>query len=265
MPDGGAIVRPMVRRATAPGVYDRAARAYHVARGLPLDALEGWRTAVAPYLAPRPCLPVVDVGSGTGVFARAFAEWFGVRVVGVEPSDAMREEAWHQSAHPDVSYTAGSAAQIPLPEGSCSCAWLSTVIHHIPSLDAAARELRRVLAADAPVFVRSAFPQHHDHITLFRFFPGAREVAQSFPTIAQLVDAFASAGFSLEHVEDVPQVSAPSLEDFCGRLPSLRAVDSTLVRLSDEEFRRGLEAVRLAAREGGSAPVVDRLTLVVLR
>ncbi|MQY10761.1 hypothetical protein SRB5_08740 [Streptomyces sp. RB5] len=35
-------------------------------------------------------MTVLDVGAGTGGFAAAFREWFGVRVLAVEPSAAMR-------------------------------------------------------------------------------------------------------------------------------------------------------------------------------
>ena len=36
----------------------------------------------------------------------------------------------------------GDAARIPLADRSVDAAWLSTVIHHVPDLTAAARELR---------------------------------------------------------------------------------------------------------------------------
>jgi ubiquinone/menaquinone biosynthesis C-methylase UbiE len=245
--------------------YDDTAAAYHATRALPLDALEGWRTAVVRYLSPPPRRPVVDVGAGTGVFARAFAEWFGVRVVGVEPSSGMRAEARRRSAHPLVTWVAGAAEHLPLAHGSGSCAWLSTVVHHLSDLPAAVRELARVLVGDAPVLVRSAFPERHDHIALFRFFPGARRAAERFPTIRQVVDVFSTVGFSLERVEDVSQVSASSLAAFRAGLPRLRTADSTLVRLTDEEFACGLAAVEAALRGDDGRPVVDRLTLMVLR
>jgi ubiquinone/menaquinone biosynthesis C-methylase UbiE len=104
-----------------------------------------------------PALPVLDVGAGTGTFARAFAAWFGVRVVGIEPSAAMREVAERESAHPGVVYRAGSAEAMPLADTSGAVAWLSTVIHHVTDLRALARELRRTLVASAPVLIRSAF------------------------------------------------------------------------------------------------------------
>lgn len=92
---------------------------------------------------------------------------------------------------------------LPLRAASCAAAWLSTVIHHIADLDAAARELRRVLRGDGPVLVRSAFPGREHGITLFRFFPGARRALARFPSVARVGEAFAAAGFRLVEERDV--------------------------------------------------------------
>jgi SAM-dependent methyltransferase len=238
-------------------VYDRG-------RAVPLDGLAAWRTALARYLPPQSGLPVLDLGAGTGLFAVALAEWFGVEVIAVEPAAAMRREALRKRPHPRVTYLAGHAAAIPVGDGQCGSAWLSTVIHHIPDLRACARELRRVLHPGERVLIRSAFPGRLDGITLFRFFPEARRIAEGFPSIAATVAAFAPAGFAPEALESVPQVTADSLRAWCERV-RLRA-DSTLQPLDDAVFARRLaEAERAAAEETPARPVVDRLDLLVLR
>jgi SAM-dependent methyltransferase len=211
-------------------VYDRG-------RAVPLDGLAAWRTALARYLPPQSGLPVLDLGAGTGLFAVALAEWFGVEVIAVEPAAAMRREALRKRPHPRVTYLAGHAAAIPVGDGQCGSAWLSTVIHHIPDLRACARELRRVLHPGERVLIRSAFPGRLDGITLFRFFPEARQIAVSFPSIAATVDAFAPAGFAPEALESVPQVTADGLRTWCERV-RLRA-DSTLQPLDDDVVARG--------------------------
>lgn len=245
--------------------YDRLAATFDRARGLPRDAIEPWRTALARYLPAERNLRVLDLGSGTGRFSVALADWFGARVIGIEPAAGMRRQA-RRHPHPSVACVGGRGESIPLRDRSCDAAWLSTVIHHLADLGATARELRRVLRPGGRVFIRGAFPGRHDHIALLRFFPGARRIAETFPSVEHTARAFASVGFAMEGLESVPQRSAPSLRVFAARVRRMRRADSTLAPLSDDEFARDLAALeRAAAAAPAGAPVVDRLDLLVLR
>ncbi|RZU53162.1 methyltransferase family protein [Krasilnikovia cinnamomea] len=220
------------------------------------DARE-WRTAVARWLDPRPGLRILDLGAGTGSWAQAFTAWFpGVEVTAVEPSAAMRE----RSAYRPV--VAGDAAAIPLLDGSVDAAWLSTVIHHVPDLAAMAGELRRVLRPGAPVLIRSAFAGRHEAITLFRYFPEAVRVLDTYPSVADVDAAFSRAGFSVESLAPVPQTTAASLRDAARTLR--REAHTPLQLITDEEYAAGVARLhRAALTETG--PVVDALDLLVLR
>ncbi len=161
--------------------YDEAAAAaFQAGRELARDGLAGWRAAVARHLAPRPGMRLLDLGAGTGTWAAAFAGWYGAAVVAVEPSAAMRA----RSACPAT--VAGRAEAIPLAAGSVGGAWLSTVIHHVPDLRAAAAELHRVLRPGAPVVIRSAFPGRHQQITLFQYFPEVARALATYPSVAEV-------------------------------------------------------------------------------
>jgi SAM-dependent methyltransferase len=236
---------------------------YVQGRGLSADGLAGWRDAVRPYLEGLD-LPVIDVGSGTGQFAALFPRWFGIEVIGVEPSDGMRGQAIANTSDRRVRYLAGDAAHLPVPGASCGGAWLSTVIHHIPDLEAAAREIRRVVVPGGPVLIRSAFPGRTDGITLFQFFPEAAGVVETFPSIDQVERDFRAAGLRLEQAEPVPQVSVGSLNEFRERV--VPRADTTLREISDDAFAAGLARLDHAISGGNEtgAPV-DYLDLVVLR
>jgi ubiquinone/menaquinone biosynthesis C-methylase UbiE len=149
--------------------YDRHdAAAFEATRHLADQGLAAWRAAVTRHLNSEPGTRVLDLGAGTGMWARAFTDWHdNVEVIAVEPSEAMRARC----LYPQV--LAGDAGAIPLDDNSVDAAWLSTVIHHVPDLTAAARELRRVVRPGGPVLIRSAFAGRHEAITLFRFFPEA--------------------------------------------------------------------------------------------
>ncbi len=157
---------------------------------------------------------------------------------------------------------AGDAAHIPLDTGSVDAVWLSTVIHHVPDLAAAAREIRRVLRPGGPVLIRSAFAGRHEAIALFRYFPEAIRVLDTFPSVADVQAGFAAAGFTTVAVEPVPQQTAPSLRHV---LETMRREAHTPLRLiSDEAYAAGLARLRQAAATS-TGPVVDALDLLVLR
>lgn len=232
------------------------ASAFEATREIAHEGLAGWRDAVARHLAPRAGMRVLDLGAGTGMWARAFTDWYGVEVIGVEPSEAMRA----RSSYPRM--VAGDAIAIPLADASVDGAWISTVIHHVPDLPAAAAELRRVLRPGAPVLIRSAFPGRHAAITLFRFFPEAVRVLDTFPGVAEVSAAFATAGFAPVALQPVPQITADSLRAAADRIR--REAHTPLMLISDEEYRVGLARLQAAASRS-TAPVVDTLDLLVLR
>ena len=232
--------------------YDAVeATSYRVAREIPLDGLSSWRDVLVPYFEPG--RSVLDLGAGTGLFVRAFAEWFpSVSVVAVEPSADMR-------AASGLPMLAGDACSVPLPDASVDVVWMSTVVHHVPDLAAAGVELRRVLRPGGVVVLRSLFRERPDGIGLFRFFPEAVRALSSFPYVAEVADGL---GFGVERLEAVPQVTASSL---ASKASSMRWEADTLLRsLSSEVFSAGLARLREAAAVE-SGPVIDHLDLLVLK
>jgi ubiquinone/menaquinone biosynthesis C-methylase UbiE len=242
--------------------YEEAARGYDAARGLALEGLEDWRKAVSRWLpGDRP--RILDLGAGTGQWSFAFARWFQAKAVAVEPSPAMRKEGVHRTREFRVGWLAGRAESIPLRDASCDAAWLSTVIHHLSDLDASARELRRVVRPGGAVLVRSAFPGRTDRITLFRYFPEAASVVDSYPTIEQTSEAFERAGFQRRELRAVPQVSVGDLASYPQRL-SHRSSDTVLRLMDDDVYARGLERLERDIAAGmETGPLVDELDLLV--
>ncbi|MCU7727716.1 class I SAM-dependent methyltransferase [Actinoplanes sp. KI2] len=238
--------------------YDEAdAAAFGATRHLGDEALRAWREAIAQHVDLGPGARLLDLGSGTGSWSRALRGWWPrAEVIGVEPSAAMRERAGQPPALP------GSAEAIPLDDASVDAVWLSTVVHHIPDLAAAAREVRRVLRPGGPVLIRSAFAGRHAAITLFRYFPEAIAVLDRYPSVADVEGAFAAAGFATVALAPVPQVTASSLRDAVAGLR--REAHTPLQLIDDDAYAAGLRRMRQAA-ESATGPVVDALDLLVLR
>jgi SAM-dependent methyltransferase len=236
---------------------DTAAAAFQASRHLSEDGLAAWRSAAERHLAPRPGQRLLDLGSGTGSWARAFTTWFpGIEVLAVEPSAAMRARSVY------LPVIAGHAGHVPLGDGVVDAVWISTVIHHVPDLAAAARELRRVLRPDAPVLIRSVFAGRYDGLALVRCFPEAAEVLDTYPSVEAVEAAFAGAGFRTAALEAVPQTTAATWDEAAALLR--RDAHTPLKLISDEAYEAGLARQRhFAATEPG--PVVDTLDLLVLR
>ena len=80
----------------------------------------------------------------------------------------------------------------------------------------------------------------------------------------QVEAAFGAAGFLVEDLRSVAQVSATSLAAYRDKVR--RRADTGLRLLPDDQFAAGLAALeRDADAETTPAPVVDRLNLLVLR
>lgn len=227
--------------------YDeRTATAYKAAREIPRDGLSEWRDAVRRHLSPTPGMTLVDVGAGTGQFASAFSDWFGVTVVAVEPSAAMRSRI---PRSPAIQAREGNASALPLPDESADAAWLSLVIHHVADLEVAAHEIRRVLRPGAPVLIRQGFPGRLDGVELVRWFPETARAVSAYPSVAATCTAFAAAGFRQHSLEPVRETSSASLADLLGQVDTLRVADTTIRGLTDDEFLRGRERLRRAVRD----------------
>jgi SAM-dependent methyltransferase len=244
--------------------YDRqTAAAYKTVREIPRDGLSDWREAVRRYVHPAPGTALVDIGAGTGQFAAAFSDWFDLSVLAVEPSAAMRDRIPRK---PGIQVLEGDASSLPLPDESADAAWLSLVLHHIPDLEAAAHEIRRVLRPDAPVLIRGGISgTEYDGIENVRWFPETVRMVDTFPSLTEACAAFAAAGFRLEALEQVCERYPTSLADFLGQVDTLRLADTTLRSLSDDEFLRGKERLRRAVDSGSQEARTNRLDLLVLR
>jgi len=119
---------------TAPEIavaYDRARPGY------PPEAVE---FALEP-LRGRPDLRALDVGAGTGKLTRVLCA-AGVPTVAVEPAPGMLKVLKHLVSRAQV--LAGSAEELPLPDGSVDLVTVGQAFHWF-DLDRALPELARVL------------------------------------------------------------------------------------------------------------------------
>lgn len=113
---------------------------YDAYRPSPPDELLG----VLSALARTTCPTVVDLGSGTGLSSRAWAER-AAHVVGIEPSAPMRRYAQRHTSTDKVSYIAATSEATSLRAGVADLVTASSAIHWMdpfPTFSEAARILR---------------------------------------------------------------------------------------------------------------------------
>jgi SAM-dependent methyltransferase len=133
----------LFRRAVT-GQFDRLAPEWDALRVNP-TRLQAIRSAFAA-IEPDP-EHVLDVGTGSGAAARAAAEmWPNARVVGVDVSPKMIEEARRLAVSDLERYEVADASQLPFPDGAFDVVSLNNMI---PFFD----ELARVTALGGHVAI----------------------------------------------------------------------------------------------------------------
>ncbi len=130
------------------------AETYERGRVLSSEALRTWRTAVEPHIPARGA--ILDIGAGTGRFARALASVAHQPVIAVEPAAGMRRARPDSDA--DVCWVAGAAEALPLTAASTGLVWSAFTTHYF-ELEQAALEMARVLRPSGRALIWHAFPE----------------------------------------------------------------------------------------------------------
>ncbi|MGE0144558.1 MAG: ArsR/SmtB family transcription factor [Planctomycetota bacterium] len=167
------------------------------------------RAEVLAALAPSRWV-VADLGCGTGFLTEVLARRFA-RVIAVDHSDGMLAEARQRIFGEHVEFRRGELDRLPLADGEVDAAFANLVWHHVADMDAAAREVLRVLRPGASAVVSDLLPHEAEWMreTMGDLRLGIEPGA--------VVAALARAGFTeivTESVHDAQHVVAPDGSDF---------------------------------------------------
>jgi ubiquinone/menaquinone biosynthesis C-methylase UbiE len=222
-----------------------------------------WTRALEAHLARRPA-HILDLGCGTGRFSDALSAHFAADVVGLDPSVKMLGQALAKPHSARVRYARASAEAMPLGSGSIDVIFMSMSLHHFSSHAQAAAECRRVLRADGRLFIRNGTREQIPFYPYYPFFPASHPILEDvLPASARIRETFEAAGLQLIAQDLVTQEIAPDWTTYAEKLTTRS--DSVLARLSDEEFERGIAAVRLHAQRADPEAVVEPIDLFVFR
>jgi ubiquinone/menaquinone biosynthesis C-methylase UbiE len=245
--------------------YDERQHAgYAAGRKMSATALATWMEAFRRHLPEARPLTWLDLGSGTGRMTPCLASVFGGPVHGVEPSEKMRARAVADASHPAVSYAAGSAERIPLPDASCDAALVFYVWHHVVDREAAAQELRRVVKPGGKLFVQANFSDRMPDVWWLRVVPEWREAdTAQFRSQDEVTRDFTSTGWTLLARDEVTWLRGASLTEEFDRL-KLRSV-SLFEHVTDEVIDAGFATIEATLPSLGDEPQYETSQLLVLQ
>ena len=132
-------------RGTDASFFDRLAGEWDKVAGTFRTGVARERTALG--LFPRSFV-VADLGCGTGYMAESLVD-VATRVICVDRSEAMlaeaRERIERRGPRAQVDYRSGTLDALPIDDEELDGLTCGMVLHHLEDLDAALREMRRVL------------------------------------------------------------------------------------------------------------------------
>jgi len=239
-----------------PAGYDRA-------RDHGPEVLALWMDVVASLVGTDTVHTILDLGCGTGRFSQGLAIHFNARVVGIDPSAKMLEQAHAKRRGAGVNYGRGTAEALPVATGIVDVIFISMSFHHFRDSAHAAEECRRVLRKGGTVIVRTGTREQIPLYPYVPFLPQMDAILKDvLPSGADLVDVFARAGFRTHTHRIVTQPIAPTWTAYADKLAA--GSDSALARLPPGELTKGIEAVRRhdAAAQG---PVVEPIDVFCFR
>lgn len=142
---------------------------------------------------------VLDVGCGTGNYARALQEVTGCNISGIEPSAQMRHRAEHAAKW--TALLGGSAEKLPFQDHSFDLLYSTDVIHHVGDRAAFFAEAARVLAPRGMIAtVTDSRQDIARRRPLSSYFPETVAVElQRYPAMETLRAEMADAGFTAIH------------------------------------------------------------------
>lgn len=187
------------RRDRGPEFFDRVAGDWDTI-GTDFASGQARQRAVAQLVDSD--LIVADLGCGTGYVARALLG-VAAKVIAVDASEGMLDEARRNlelaPAGTEVELRRGELDALPIADGEVDGAIAGMVFHHLPSLDSALTEMRRILRPGGTAVVLDLEPHReawlHDAL-------GDRHLGLEPATVAKAMERVGFEAVRVEALDD---------------------------------------------------------------
>lgn len=219
----------------SPSDYDDLAQAFAAHRSADGAVVEALRGRIAHVSGAR----VLEVGCGIGNYVIGLQERTGAWCCGVDPSRAMLALARARAAR--AAWIRGRAEALPFDADTFDLVFFVDVMHHVGDPARALAEAFRVTRPGGSVCVATEDEQGIRARLHSRYFPEvvAVELAR-YPPIGELRAAFEACG--AVRVEQQHTKTRQRVTDIA---PYRDRAFSSLHRIPEEAYRRGLERMRL--------------------
>ena len=235
--------------------YSRLAADYDAARADETVDRDFWLLGLREMGDLRVGERILDLGAGTGRFARLLAE--SARVVAL---DTSREMLLASKGKMEFARARGDAHRLPFRDGTFDATVVVMVLHHVAHLKAVLREIARV---SRKVVIATTDMRTRDLGILGEAFPSLVAIDRArFPRIDEIARDLEGAGFHRVRVED--RALRRSLPVAAQIERVRKKYISTLDLIPEEEFRRGLAFLEreLPRRYGETFVVSGRFTFL---
>lgn len=164
---------------------------------------------------------VADLGTGTGYLLPVLGGQFR-RVIGVDMSEPMLGLARRHLAGPlaeVIELRHGALESLPIADSEVDLAVALLMLHHLPEIEPALREMRRILKPGGRVLIVEVHPHQNEK---FRIQMADRQMGMAPEALKSLL---AQAGFGSMDSWDYPTIARPEHE--LAPLPGLYGVRAT--------------------------------------
>jgi ubiquinone/menaquinone biosynthesis C-methylase UbiE len=218
------------------------AERYDSARELPDETAALWMNTLAWAAPLQSVTQILDLGGGTGRFAKILQKLYQCPVITIDPSREMLKQGLKRGFEA-VSWICGSAEHIPLAAGSMDLVWMSQVFHHLEDRVLAFQEISRVLKPDGVLVIRNGTRENDAEIEWYKCFPEAVQLDKGrIPNQSEITGFVSQHGFRLVKLQTIYQLFASSHAEYYEKI-SRRGL-SSLISISDEAFNLGVKRLK---------------------
>jgi ubiquinone/menaquinone biosynthesis C-methylase UbiE len=219
--------------------YDVVASEYD--RRYQRNRYEGVEEVLHRFVARQSAAAIAEVGCGTGHWLADLADRGFRRLIGLDLSFGMLEQA--HTAIPTARLVRGAATHLPLAGGSIDRVFCVNALHHFPDQRAFISECRRVLRPGGGLLTIGLDPHRAaDRWWVYDFFPAALAADRlRYAPTERIRDWLNAMGFR-EPVTEVAQHIPVEIPFETAREQGFidRRATSQLMVISDAEYEAGL-------------------------